>query len=327
MRGAGICLAAAMIAGLSGFTARAGDMVAPQAGALPADLGAAGLHEAILAQRLARRTARLPAPTAGTATTAAPTIHSCTIITPTVNVLKAPASPAFTCAYSAPGGLANIQFEYSFEGASAELAGPFFDSYYEAAVPNLKSGSITVQQGAYGLSLYAPRGKWIVYTIVISDFANNTTYYSGSALSAVMPNATFAVINNGTVDIAPPQVLSGKLLTPKVSLGSANPYFEAELTVADNVSGVENIQLFLQGPSSTTSTAVAYGETPSPATKSTTVVVGLNMSGLNDVGDSPVGTWTITGYAVDDWAGNTLRAADPNDLKKLFGKTAFEVTK
>jgi hypothetical protein len=98
------------------------------------------------------------------------------------------------------------------------------------------------------MRLYAEPGTWSITKIYISDFAGYTTYSSGSKLLAVIARRTIDVINNGSPDFIRPTVSFGKLLTPKVSLSSPAPYFEAKLTVADDLSGVDSVLVSLQGP-------------------------------------------------------------------------------
>jgi hypothetical protein len=249
--------------------------------------------------------------------TGPPRIVSGRVLTANVDVRRAPATPAIEYRYAAPAALASI---------STLFVSPFGQVYTELfndTAPIDRSGAIIVQTTSAPMSLYARPGVWLINEVTITDFAGRHTTSSGSQLGTIFSTGevNINVINNGTPDTRLPIISAGKLLTPKVSLGSAVPFFEAQLTVADDLSGVRSALIGLLGPHAGSAvTATAFP--PRPVVASGTVVAAFDMSGLR----ADIGTWTITAYEVCDVATNCLFDATPAHIHKLFGTTTFQLT-
>ena len=250
--------------------------------------------------------------------TGPPRIVSGLLLTPNVDVRRAPAAPAIKFRYAAPAALASI---------GTLFESPFGQTYIETfndTAPIDKFGSIVVRASSTPMSLYARPGVWLINQVTITDFAGKHTTYSGSQLATIFSTGqiNINVINNGTPDTKLPIISAGKLLTPKVSLGSAVPYFLAQLTVADDLSGVGSAFVFLSGPNAGPSVTARVFPS-APITASGTIVAGADMSGLG----ADVGTWTIVAYEVCDVATNCLFDSTPAHIGKLFGTTKFQLTK
>jgi hypothetical protein len=266
---------------------------------------------AVLAQSAAAQDA---GPAAGP-----PRIVSGRVVTANVDVRRAPAAPAIKYVYVAPAALASISTLF--------LSSPFGQVYTETfndTAPIDKSGAIVVQTASTPMSLFAQPGVWLINEVTITDFAGRHTTYMGPQLGTIFATGqnNVNVINNGTPDTKRPIVSAGKLLTPKVALSSATPFFLAQLTVADDRSGVGLVLIGLLGPhpgSGVTATAFP----PAPVVASGTVVAAFDMSGLG----ADVGTWTINAFEVCDVATNCLFDNSPAHIDKLFGTTKFQLTK
>jgi hypothetical protein len=245
----------------------------------------------------------------------APIIVSGKIISASVDVTAQPATPKLSFKYSTPGLFYYAYFEFVAPG------GQILFTVYEAPYPAAKSGQITFESLLDTLSLYAQPGAWTLTEAEIVDGTNTATQYTGSQLATLFPSLTFTVVNKGKVDFTPPTVSAGKVLTPKVSLGATYPYFKAQLTVADDVSGVAYPIVFI-GP--TTEEGISLDSVvPLP------VLSGKVTSAtpVTFFADPPTGTWYILGYGAVDVAGNFFEDLTSADVVSLFGTDTFKVTK
>ncbi|HEY1963101.1 MAG TPA: hypothetical protein VGG69_11830, partial [Rhizomicrobium sp.] len=121
----------------------------------------------------------------------------------------------------------------------------------------------------------------------IFDEAGNGNRYSQTQLAALFPSLTVNVTNNGTPDTAAPLITAGKVLTPKVSLSSTNPAFGVNLTMSDNLSGVQIGLLSVSAPDHTSGRGADVAG-PSPIVNGTLkVFVPMN-------GATATGKWTIS---------------------------------
>ena len=308
-----ISIAAALVALAAGSAAATAEPTQPGAA-----LQALAARDPVLAGRLAAQRAMLRAlsagPSAAVPATAPPTISAGKILTPTVSVLRSPATPLIRFTYSAPGALALIG--YTFQSP----AGTFYTVGYAPELPVDTGGTIEVEDAVLPMSLYSEPGTWTLLDVVIDDDLGQITLYSGAQLSAILPSTTIGVTNSNRPDVVAPTASAGSILTPTVSAGSSTPYFEAKLTVADNVSGVDIADVGLQGPGGII--AGASGQPSSPIL-SGSLIAGLNMSAYA----GSLGTWTITSLDVCDIAGNCLLDTSPADIKALFGTVTFTVTR
>jgi hypothetical protein len=280
---------------------------AAPANLLPPDLRVLLMRNGVPAQGIGPHSLQRASPAA-----ALPKIISAQILTPNVNVQQAPATPAISIKYFAPGALFCL---------IATLQSPFgqrYGEYYGDEVPVNTSGTITVQTAIYPMTLYTGPGAWNVTNLYIEDYKGNYNLYTGRDLAKTLPHPTIKIVNNSKPDLLPPTVSSGKILTPKVSVSSSTPYFEVQLRVADNLSGVYSFTLFLECQGGHTSTE-AFAYAPSPILKGT-ITGGVDMSSFG----SALGTWTIAGGEICDLAGNCRLFTD---IKKPFGTTTFKLTK
>jgi hypothetical protein len=247
---------------------------------------------------------------------AAPAILSGKIVSAVLNVAKAPALPAFSIRYTAPGAIDYISFGF-FSPSGQVYAGIF--TFY---APSERSGTLNVSEPDYQLSLFSEPGVWTLSYVDIVDYDGSYAFYSTAALGTVFPSQTMRVINAVAPDVAPPAVLSGRILTPKVNAAGAFPWFEAVVVASDNLSGYDYIDLLLQEPNGDVGyPASAYASAPA---RNGAMVVGEDLS---DITGSGLGTWTITGYQACDLANNCVTDTNAADVKKLFGTVTFEVTK
>jgi hypothetical protein len=251
------------------------------------------------------------------AETAAPAITAGKLLTPTLNVIAAPAAPEITVTFQAAAGLAIIGACFSSSASSQELC---LQDVLPPGPPPPTAGKATIEQpGGEGgsLSLYAAPGAWTLTDMYIIDVSGAHAVYNQSEIAALFTGgSTFQVTNNVSPDTADPVITAAKVLTPTVKLSSANPAFGAELTVSDNLSGVGEICIDVADPHGN-EYSCGYDIPSSP--RSGAVDTGTSIAG------GPAGAWTIFDYDVCDVAGNCVYDSNPSDIESLFGTTTFKV--
>ena len=247
--------------------------------------------------------------------TGAPMVLSGKILTPTFSVNTTQAKPTITFKFNAPG-----QYSYNnfiFTGPSGQTV---FTGYGIAPPGPETRGTITYADAYNGFTIFSEPGTWTMTSGQIGDLDGNVTNYTQSQLASLFPSVTLNVMNTGTYDVTPPTVSGGKIVTPIVRLSSAAPFFEVQLSAADDVSGLSTTYIYLNEPDGTAYPGFAYLQQDTQQL-SGTVTAGalLNTPGL------PTGTWTITGYDVCDVAQNCITQTDPATLQKQFGTVNFVV--
>jgi hypothetical protein len=280
----------------------------------PGETPRAAWARAVLQEVLARHGINT-LPTHAVNPAAAPSIGSGKILSTSLDVTAQPASAKVSFKYAAPGFFNYAFFEFTSPGGQVLFA------FYGAPVPSATSGSITFLDPEDTLSLYAQPGKWTLTQASIVDGADVETDYTGSALAALFPSLTLKVVNAGEADFTPPVVTAGKVVTKKVSLSSPFPYFEAKLTITDDMSGVAYPIVFI-GPS--TDLGLSINDVP-PLPKLSGVFPSATP--VTDFVPANPGTWFIIGYGAVDVAGNFFEDTTAADVQTLFGTTTFKVTK
>ena len=166
---------------------------------------------------------------------------------------------------------------------------------------------------------YSQPGQWMLTAAYLGDYSGNYASYTQAQLAALFPTPYITVVNNGPIDITPPTVKSGKVLTPTVSLSSPVPVFEATLTGRDDLSGLYAPYVGIEQPGGSYS-LVDNALMPFPLKSGTGTAYSTVYAG------APTGTWTITFYAFCDVAGNCFTDSSAADVQTLFGTTTFQVT-
>ncbi len=246
------------------------------------------------------------------------------IVRPRVVLLKAPGAPEVELTLD-PGtvGVSNISiFMTSPSGAQTIVAGLLGVPAY----PPISAGekltflvlpSIGGPSSDFGL--YTENGIWTLSQIVIQGNNGNQITYSAKDLASLFPSVAVDIVNRGSVDLTPPTVGAGTIVTPTVSLSGASPVFVASLDVADNLSGVRSVDLSISGPG-TGFNVGSYAQITGPLLK------GQAYSTLPIGGTFPTGTYTINGFTVCDYAGNCAPFNSAAEVKATFGTTTFQVT-
>ncbi len=251
------------------------------------------------------------------AETAAPAITAGKLVTLNLNPVRAPAAPEITVTFQAAAGLFAIGACFS---SSTSLQGLCLHEVLPPGPTPPTAGNAAIEQpGGEGgsLTLYAAPGAWTLTDLYIVDQSGAAAAYNQSQIAALFTSgSTFEVTNNGTPDTAPPVITAAKVLTPVVTLSSANPAFGARLTVSDNLSGVGEICIDVTDPHGN-EYSCGYDIPPTP--RSVAVNTGTSIAG------GSAGTWTIFDYDVCDVAGNCVYDANPSDIQSLFGTTTFKV--
>lgn len=315
IRGAVLCLAA--LAASSGALAQTGPL---HVGIAPGQSPQAAVRAAKLAALAAQLRASWQARNGAGATPgfANPSITAGAVTTTTLNVVAALPAPMLSLSFSTDTpGLAAIDWEFASGTGNQSISGS-----YSSPQP-LTTGTLVLQshypEVGGTLSRYAEPGTWSLTFVSICDTAGDCQYYFAPALTSVIPQNTFTVVNSGKPDISPPTITAAKILTPTISLGAPNPAFAVTLTVKDTLSGVANAFVYIAQPGSTGGSATE-ALTPHPLLKGT--LVAEDPISPTD----PTGTWTIMGYRICDVATNCASDFTAADITKLFGKNTFTVT-
>ncbi len=271
-----------------------------------------GQGRAVAAPRLAGGALRRPN---GRTAVTPPVITAGSILTPALSVTQAPAAPAISFTFKAPGYYDTNTFSFT------NATGQGFSTGYGIPPPGLeKSGTIVFSNPLSPLSIFLPPGTYSLSSATLTDLAGNTTTYDAAQSAALFPAVTVTLANGGTPDITPPTVSAGKIDTRTISLSSAVPFFQVSLTAADNLSGIADIYLALNEPDGTGYQGTSFIEVPAQTTSGSFAAGALLGAGL------PTGTWTIAGYVICDVAGNCLNQFDTATLTQQFGSLSFMVT-
>ncbi len=285
---------------------------------LPGETVTQATRRALRDEGLARRgmAVRPPLP-AGTPLdgTVAPTLIAGSIVSPSINVTVPIAAPVIQFTFRAPSLWDEVMFEFT------SPHGRVLDLYYAPQYPSGRKGTATFQDIHGALGLYAEPGAWtLTYAIITASYGPFavSTSYDQSQLAAIFANPTLTVVNPGEPDITPPTVSSGKILTPVVHVLKPNAYFSAQLNVADDVSGVNAVYLYVAQKQSGMKLSPQPG-LPAPILKGS-AEVSLQFNSL-----SLQGPYSILGYGAQDVAGNMFLDETDSDIKTTFGTTVFKV--
>jgi len=220
-----------------------------------------------------------------------------------------------------------LKFTYNskanpLEGVSFTFTSPngAYSYTYNYNPRTLATGGTVVFEPDMNARYWSQPGRWTLTSAQIFDVQYNYTEYDQAQLAAMFPEPYITVVNNGLVDVTPPVVTAGHILTPSVSLSSPVPTFRVTLTGTDDVSGIGVSFVVVEAPGGT------FGQTllapvPTPTKAGTVVAYASLFTGQK------TGKWSITGYGLCDLAGNCLSYSKEADVKKLFGTTSFTVTK
>jgi hypothetical protein len=272
------------------------------------------VQDAIRMARLGISRAARPDPMLATrGKTINPTITAASIPNGTITVGVANSLPVLQFSYLAKQqGLNSVYFTFTSPNGENSL------NYQYNPRTDLGSGTITFSPNM-NAPAYAQPGKWTLTALTILDNAFNFTNYTQAQINALFPQPYLTVVNNGPVDITPPVVTAGAILTPTVSESSPVPEFEATLTGTDDVSGIDQAYVVITPPGG------MFGQVdlvlaPFPTLNGTLTSYAPVFPG------QPTGTWTISAYQLCDVVDNCLTDTNPADIQSLFGTTSFTVT-
>lgn len=243
-----------------------------------------------------------------------PKILSGSVTTPTVNVQAAPPpSPGVQFKFKTDeSGLSYVYFDFT-NGAGGMI------SVYFSAGNFPRSGDYTVANSLLGL--FTPSGTYTLVSAGIVSSDGNSTGYDAQQAAALVSPSSFTVSNANPGDTTPPTALSGKILTPTISLSSARPLFEANMVVTDDASGVTSAQIQIQDPAG--DLFIGSGSASMPITTKSILHVGANLT-TGAFGAAPqTGIWTISNILMSDRAGNVVFLSPI----QVFGSDTFKVTK
>jgi hypothetical protein len=242
-----------------------------------------------------------------------PTISAGAVLTDALIVGVANSLPTLRFTYqAATNGLNSASFTFTSPNGAATETYSYNPRKYETG------GTVTFSPDSHAPSYVQP-GDWPLTSAIIVDNQYNYTQYTQAQLAVLFPKPYLHIANHGPVDITPPVVTAGKILTPTVHLSSSPfPTFKASLTGTDNLSGIAFGLVVIQAPGS------GFGQVELiPADIPTTA--GTVTSYAQFYSGQPTGTWSITAYEMCDVAGNCVTDTSASDITTLFGTNTFTV--
>lgn len=241
-----------------------------------------------------------------------PALVAGAVVSATLTVGQAGSIPAVQVQYkTGPAGLVGLALTFVSPSGNESLT----VSYYPQDLSTHRT--VTVEQPG-SVPYYSQPGQWQLVSGFIEDYAGNFVSYDQTQLAALFQAPYITVINNGPVDITPPTVTSGQILTPTVSLSSPVPVFEANLTGSDDVSGLYEPFVGILPPGGSYS-QVDDAPMPFPLLSGTGTAYSTLFAG------QPTGAWSIAFYAFCDLVGNCFTDTSAADIQSLFGTTTFKV--
>jgi hypothetical protein len=201
------------------------------------------------------------------------------------------------------------------------FASPSGQSVYYAAYgapAYTRKGTVTFRNVSPP-SLWSQPGAWTLVSLSIIDGAGTETTYDAAQIASLFKNTSYTIVNSGLVDDKAPRILSGKIATPTVSLSARYPLLRAAIDSVDTGSGLWEGYILVSPPGASYS---EYEDVPlaMPLKRG-----DVNVDTVFTTGD-PTGTWSITGFAVCDYAMNCTGSTNDADVMALFGTDTFTVT-
>jgi len=185
------------------------------------------------------------------------------------------------------------------------------------------SGALDTLQPFQALSAWAPSGDYVLTGADIADYVGNLTTYGQADVQKIFRRTIFHV-DNANADHAFPEVISGVITTPTISLSSERPVFQANLTVLDEISGIGEALVTLQSANGRF-TGFGEGLATTPV-KGKPVTLSIGAGFFNQSYLTP-GSWSTTELIVFNNAGTKLDITDAGKLASIFGTTTFQLTK
>jgi len=254
-----------------------------------------------------------------------PVITKGTFVHSVVDVAVAPGQPELALTYTVgPSGLSEII--YNFASATTAQTLEVFAEFANTAPASGTVDLLSLYTGfdygsTGGFTPYAAPGKWTLQQINMYDNAGHCAYYEANAINAIIPHPNITVVNHVAPDTTAPTVSAAEILTTNVKLSTAHPFLRVNMTVADNLSGVQFAGATFTNAAQT-STIETYPNSVAP------VQSGIMQSGEELDASTMPGTYTVTQIEVCDVPGNCLVLGQGTELANIFGgKTSFTVTK
>jgi hypothetical protein len=165
--------------------------------------------------------------------------------------------------------------------------------------------------------LYAAPGLWKLYDVTVYDRGGLYHDYSaggptGNKLEDVAGDLGIQVAN-GTPDTTVPTFVSGRILSPALSLSARYPVLRLSLTTNDDKSGAAIMYVYA-APDNGGPSRSFYIRFPN---------LGFGSAQRADLNfattaETSLGSWKITGVDLYDYAGNDVYISDPAQLDTLF---------
>jgi hypothetical protein len=245
---------------------------------------------------------------------AQPTIAAGRLGAAAIDVTKPNASPVITLDITGAAQSIAIQFQSpsGFQGFEEFYSGTGAVNGFTGRVVLQGYGAVSEGSGTV-LSLYSEPGAWKLTGMNICTAGQSScSIYSGSSLQALFPRLTFSVVNPNTPDVTPPTASSAVIRTPVISLAK-DPTFLAYVFASDDLSGIDQIQVYATSKDFTNSFSFGMVQSPvRPVTKGRFSITGQISTG------TPPGDYTITALYFLDNAGNSGYITDAATITKIF---------
>jgi len=205
-------------------------------------------------------------------------------------------------------------------------SGQFVSAFADADYPTTRF------VGRLGMDFppFAEPGSWTIVYVYGADAAGNFFGYESDAL-ANLGNNSFTLNNPRGGDTTPPELISGEILTPELSLSTPPPGTEAgtppfagaAVRVTDTgtggspVAGVHEVALGFCGAD--TGCIYLSAETDRYGRTSVRLEPGLQLS------EVAANQYVLASAYVSDWAGNYVEL-DAAQLSAIFPTTVINVT-
>ena len=155
--------------------------------------------------------------------------------------------------------------------------------------------SLSLRSAAFGK--FAEAGIWSIYYATVGDLAGNTRSYWPDELN-VLTDSTQIIINNASSDTQAAEISAFNIIENEITIETGLEMVTFDLTVTDDISGIDYVHVSLRSPSGLLIGATSYGQSLGGLTHT------LSMESHAFGEFSEEGTWSIDSVSIYDMAGN-----------------------
>ena len=179
-----------------------------------------------------------------------------------------------------------------------------------------KTLALSMQSTSFGA--FSEAGIWSINGLTIVDVAGNGHRYEAGELEA-LGSSTQVVVNNVSSDVQAPTLSAFNIVERDLTIETGMETITFDLTVSDNVSGINSVAINYKGPSGQSITVDVDRETLGELTHSLSVL--SNLFGKF----SEAGVWSVDSISIWDAAGNS-NYYNSGQLIALGGSTQVSIS-